>query len=110
MSPMPNVGSDGERAMETHIRQTGLPSPIREFPFAFPARKWRFDFAWPDRLIALEVEGGTWVAGAHSRGRHFEADCIKYAEAAIRGWRVLRVTTDMVTDGRAVGLLKRALA
>lgn len=98
--------SDGERALETHIKQVGLPAPHREFVF-HPERKWRFDFAWPIRHIAVEVEGGTFSTGRHSRGRGFEEDCVKYAEAVILGWRVIRVTTDMVDDGRAIALIER---
>lgn len=98
-----------EQSMATLIRWTTLPAPVQEYVFA-PPRKWRFDFAWPDRMVALEVEGGTWISGAHTRGRHFESDAEKYNEAALRGWRVLRVTTDMVDDGRALGFVERALA
>ena len=97
------------------IRSARLPAPEREYRF-HPERRWRFDFAWPREVvphrwwrggIAVEIEGGTWVAGAHSRGKGFEEDCEKYAEALIAGWRVLRVTTDMVNDGRAIALLRR---
>lgn len=101
--------SDGERSMLTQIGWSGLPTPHVEYPF-HPSRKWRFDLAWPSSKVAVEVEGGTFIAGRHSRGRSFEADCEKYAEAAIAGWRVLRVTTDMVDDGRALGFVQRALA
>jgi very-short-patch-repair endonuclease len=90
------------------IRAVGLPDPIEEHRFA-PPRRWRFDFAWPDRLLALEIEGGTWSGGRHVRGKGYEADCIKYSEAALLGWRVLRVTSEMVSDGRALALLERAL-
>lgn len=92
-----------------------LPEPEREYRF-HPTRDWRFDFAWPDHSnrhlaffepIAVEIEGGTWVAGRHSRGKGFEDDCEKYAEALIAGWRVLRVTSAMVEDGRAIALLRR---
>ena len=55
------------------------------------------------------MEGGTFSGGRHSRGRGFEADAEKYAEAAILGWRVLRVTTAMVNDGRALDLIERAM-
>jgi very-short-patch-repair endonuclease len=102
------LGSDGERALETQLRQTGATGWIREYQFD-AARRWRFDFAWPDELVAVEVEGGTWSAGRHSRGSGFEADCVKYGEAAVRGWLVIRVTTEMVDDGRAVNLVGRAL-
>ena len=72
-------------------------------------RKWRFDFAWPDRLIAAEVEGGTWAGGRHSRGQGFEDDCEKYNRAAQLGWRVFRFTGGMVRDGRAFAMLNDVL-
>jgi very-short-patch-repair endonuclease len=85
-----------------------LPAPIRERRFA-PPRRWRFDYAWPAQRLALEIEGGTWTGGRHVRGRGYEADCEKYSEAALRGWRVLRVTTTMLNDGRVLAMLERAL-
>lgn len=103
-----DMGSDGERTFETQLRQIGASGWVREHQFD-ASRMWRFDFAWLDLLVAVEVEGGTWSAGRHSRGSGFESDCVKYAEAVIAGWLVLRVTTDMVDDGRAVTLLGRAL-
>ena len=81
----------------------------REFVFA-PPRKWRFDFAWRDIGIAVEIEGGSWVQGRHTRGADFARDAEKYNEAAIRGWRVYRFTADMVEDGRAIATMRRALA
>lgn len=101
-------GSDGERALETQLRQVGIGDWVRELQ-PVPERGWRVDFAWPTEQLAVEVEGGTWTAGRHSRGKGFEADCRKYNELAIRGWLVIRVTTDMVTDGRAIALITRAL-
>lgn len=101
--------SDGERSMLTMIRWRDLPAPVPEYRFA-PPRRWRFDLAWPERMVALEIEGGTWISGAHTRGRHFESDAEKYNEAALAGWKVLRVTTGMVDDGRALGFVERALA
>ncbi len=90
------------------LRLHGL-NAQREHRF-HPDRVWRFDFAFPDEKIAVEVEGGSWVNGAHQRGKHFESDCEKYNEAAILGWRVLRVTTDMIKRGQAMNFLKRLLA
>lgn len=101
------MSSDGERGMLKLIAWAGLPDPDVEYPFAKP-RRWRFDLAWPIHLLAVEVEGGTWIAGRHSRGAGYEADLEKYNEATLLGWRVLRVTTDMVTDGRAIRLVERA--
>jgi very-short-patch-repair endonuclease len=103
------LGSDGERALETHLRAVGLRGYVREYRFD-PSRRWRFDFAWLDRRLAVEVEGGTFIGGRHNRGRAFEGDAEKYNAAAVAGWLVLRVTTDMVEDGRAVATVERAFA
>ena len=97
-----------EFTLDQQIAAAGLPRPEREHRFA-PPRRWRFDFAWPVRRIAAEVEGGTWSRGRHVRGRGFEADCEKYNAAALAGWRVLRFTGDMVEDGRALGTIEEAL-
>ena len=86
------------------IKAVGLTLPAREYRF-HPTRKWRFDLAWPSRLLAVECEGGMWTKGAHTRGKHFESDCEKYNEAAILGWRVLRYTAGTV--GRVVEDLRR---
>jgi hypothetical protein len=97
-------------SLADQCRYAGLPTPKAEVVFAKP-RRWRFDLAWEDRQFACEIEGGVFMKGGsrHSRGRGFENDCEKYAEALCRGWRVLRVTTDMVRDGRALGYLERLL-
>jgi very-short-patch-repair endonuclease len=91
------------------LRVEGLLPVKTEYRF-MPTRRFRFDFCWPERKVALEVEGGRWVNGAHSRPQHFESDCEKYSEAAILGYRVIRVTEAMVHDGRAVNLVRRALS
>lgn len=67
----------------------GIPEPQREFRFD-SARRWRFDFAWPDRRLAVEVEGGVWVRGRHTRGAGYLKDLEKYNRAVELGWRVLR--------------------
>ena len=85
-----------------------LPSAVRELRFD-EERAWRFDFAWPVPMVALEVEGATWAGGRHTRGRGFEADCEKYNAATLAGWSVYRVTGAMVRDGRAVALAVEAL-
>lgn len=106
---MPQALSKAEESMAVQIRAVKLPAPKREHRFAAP-RRWRFDFAWPDRWVALEVEGGTHSGGRHVRGDGFERDCEKYNAAALRGWTVLRVTSAMVRDGRALALVEAALA
>lgn len=98
-----------EKIFAYQLKAFAFPTPECEFVFK-NGRRWRFDFAWPERLIAVEIEGGSWINGAHGRGKHFESDCEKYAEATILGWRVLRFTTNMVRDGRAIQVTQRAFA
>lgn len=97
-----------EAQMELLIAAWDLPSPIRELEF-HPARKWRFDFAWPEHMLALEVEGGVWSSGRHVRPAGYEEDVVKYNEALLLGWRVIRATTSHVESGIAAEWLQRAL-
>lgn len=83
-------------------------APIPEYRF-HPERRWRFDFAWPDHLVALEVEGGVWSGGRHTRPRGFLADIEKYNAATTLGWRVLRTTPEALYSTRTLGLIKQAL-
>ena len=74
-----------------------------------PTRKWRFDYAWPTERVAVEIDGGQWVAngGRHNR----DSDREKLNQAAAQGWRVLRFSTQQVDrdPGGCVELLRRAL-
>jgi hypothetical protein len=87
----------------------------REVVFAAP-RKWRADFILqpPDGAmvatrILVEVDGGSWIAGRHTSGSGFAADCEKLNEAAILGYRCLRFTPEMVESGVALATIERAL-
>ena len=80
---------------------------VTEYRF-HPVRRWRFDFALPDRKIAIEYEGGTWNKGGHVRGKHYSSDCEKYSVASIMGWTVIRITADMLRDGTAHDLIRFA--
>jgi very-short-patch-repair endonuclease len=68
-----------------------LPVPVREYKF-HPVRKWRIDYCWPDPnfLLAIEIEGGVWQAGRHTRGSGFVNDMEKYNAMAEFGWTLLR--------------------
>lgn len=97
--------SRGEELFALQLRAYRLPDPEREFRFS-PPRRWRFDFAWPDLRVAVEIEGGIFSGGRHTRGKGFESDCEKYNAAASDGWRVLRFTTGMVERGEAIAAVR----
>ena len=57
---------------------------------------WRFDRAHLPAKVAIELDGGTWANGRHSRGAGFAEDCRKINAALLAGWLVFRFTTDML--------------
>ena len=93
-------------SFDRQVQLAGLPKPVPELHF-HPTRRWRFDWAWPDQKLALEVDGAVYSRGRHTRGKGFENDMEKLNEALLLGWRVLRVSTGMVADGRALGFVER---
>lgn len=91
------------------IKQEKLPAPALEVRF-HPIRKWRFDLGWPEKKVALEVHGGVWQQGRHTRGGGFEGDREKMNEAQLLGWKILEYSTGQIRDGLYILDLKRALA
>lgn len=79
----------------------GLPEPHTQFRFAAP-RRWRFDYAWPGRSIAVEIEGGLFVnggaGGRHNRGAGMRDDMEKYNAATLRNWRVFRFMPEQTAE------------
>jgi very-short-patch-repair endonuclease len=100
--------SPAVRHLLTRVRQTGLPEPVTEYRF-IALRRWRFDLAWPDRRIAVEVDGGTWIGGRHVSGAGYDADCHKINAATEAGWRVFRYSTGMVLADEAIIQIERVL-
>jgi len=110
-----------ELALLQAIRAHKLPEPERQFRF-HKTRKWRFDFAYPTwsasetRLrntsgegLAIEVDGGTYTGGRHTRGAGHAADAEKRNEAQLMGWRVIVVTGATIKSGAAIEWIKRGL-
>ena len=94
-----------EGFVEKLCKSLGLPVPEREYRF-HPKRRWRFDYAWPDKKIAVEVEGGTWIYGRHNHPSGFLKDIEKYNSAVILGWRILRYTPQQIAQGEWIEDLK----
>lgn len=93
--------SDAENALFFSLKADGLPLPEREFRF-HPVRRWRFDFAWPDYMLAVEVEGVTkWGGkkkiGGHQTAEGYRKNCEKYNAATLLGWWLLRYTQDQIS-------------
>lgn len=97
-----------ENLLATHLKNDRQPEPEREYKFS-AFGKWRFDFAWPELMLAVEVDGGTWAGGRHSRGKGYERDCRKMNIGQLEGWMILRFTSDQVRSGHARGLIAAAI-
>jgi hypothetical protein len=108
---------DAEKKKKTHhlmgkffglLKVYGVQVPVKEYAF-HPSRGWLFDMAWVDHKIALEVEGGVWTEGGHTRGKGFTKDILKYNQAGLLGWTVLRCTPDTLCTGETLDMLKLIL-
>ena len=77
-----------------------------EFRF-HPDRKWRFDFANVYLKVAVEIEGGAFTNGRHTRGKGFVNDMQKYNAAIELGWVVLRYTPSQINEADTYRQIKR---
>ncbi|MDQ8954571.1 DUF559 domain-containing protein [Acinetobacter rudis] len=98
------VVSEGEATLAQHLKVHGI-SFETEFKF-HQDRKWRADFYLTGTKLLIEVEGGIWSNGRHTRGRGYQADIEKYNAAAMLGYTVLRFSTADVKSGRAIEQIK----
>lgn len=95
----------------------GIPKPLGEYRFA-PPRRFRFDWAWPHAMVAVEIDGGAFsgdrrcptckqsFAGRHTRGAGFVKDIEKHNLAIKCGWKVLRCVPSDATSTRFIELLR----
>lgn len=103
--------SQGERLLgriSGRLTKNPLPAPETEYVF-HPTRLWRFDFAWPARKLAVEIEGGQWGGGRHTTGSGLQSDCEKINAAQLLGWMVLRYTTSDLQK-RPVQVIEEVMA
>lgn len=89
-------------------KASGIPEPVSEFRF-HPTRQWRADWAWPAQRVLLEVEGGIWTKGRHSRGAGMLKDMEKYNAATAMGYRVFRCVPKTLRATETLDMLQEAL-
>lgn len=78
----------------------------------YPIGRYRIDFCHPQARVAIECQGGTWVAGmGHSSGAGIERDCKKFCKLASLGYLVFPLTCKMITleyiDAIATTIIER---
>lgn len=76
----------------------GLPRPTPEYKFS-ATRKWRIDYYFERKglKVALEVEGGAFTGGRHTRGAGFIKDIEKYNALSAQGIYLIRTTPSELT-------------
>lgn len=99
--------SEGENVLATHLRACRI-SFEQEYKF-HAKRKWRADFWITGTKILVEVEGGIWSGGRHTRGKGYIGDMEKYNAAAMMGFTVLRFSTAQVKSGLAVQQIEKMI-
>ena len=102
--------SEAERRMATLLRQSQLEgwSPNHPIKDEHGRRLAEIDFAHPETMLAIEVDG----AAHHSDGKAFERDRARQTELLGRGWHTMRFTWKQITsDPRwVISSVRRALA
>ena len=99
--------NEAQELLEIHLGELGLRYEM-EFKF-YSERRWKMDAALPGLKIGIEIEGGAFTQGRHTRGTGFIKDMEKYNHAALLGWRVLRFVPSQVLDGTAIAFIKKVL-
>ena len=110
-----------EDQFAAQCRALKLPPVERQHVFAKEAtgRLWRFDFAWRNYWLAVEIEGivprrlptgQVVVGGRHGSVAGIIEDMEKYNTAALLGWTVLRFPQKYVRPKHAVEMTMRVLA
>lgn len=113
--PVPSIGqmahyieatmSELENAFDIQLSFAAVKIPVPEREYKFhPDRRWRADFCWIEEKIIVEIDGGTYSGGRHTRGGGFQKDCEKLNAAAELGFRVFRFTGK---DVRQLGALRQ---
>ena len=98
-----------ELAAANVLKENGITHFVEEHRFC--ERRWRFDFAFVEEKIALEIEGGIWKGsvGGHTSGTGYTRDCEKYNTATVMGWKVLRVVKEQVYNDQMINWVRDLL-
>lgn len=83
--PAEELESRLELALARLLRVVGGPPPVPQHEVVLPdGRRVRFDFAWPERKVAVETDGFRW----HTTKVGFERGLVRQRSVTAAGWEV----------------------
>ena len=97
-------------SLKARLVELGMTPRHQEHPdgevLVVPGRRYRFDWAIPELLVAVEIDGGNYMARWSKKakrcvviGRHTQTvDYEKRNLASAAGWVVFAFTTEMLQD------------
>lgn len=97
-----------EATLAFQLQAEGITDYQAEYRFA-PPRRWRADLYLPAADLLVDVQGGIYVNGKHSRGAAQEKDYEKANTAQIMGFRFMQFGPSQIRSGEALATIKRAL-
>ena len=101
--------SDLEDKLEFQLKSAKMAGFTREYKF-HPKRRWRLDFAWVDKKIGVEVEGGIWLPrSGHNTGVGISRDVEKGNALTLLGLKLIRLTGKMIKSGEALNIIESIL-
>jgi very-short-patch-repair endonuclease len=88
------------------------PALTKEVTF-YPGRRFRFDYAHMATKVGIELDGGIFIRGRHSRGMGQAKDAEKGRLAWEKDWDCIHFTTACLTSEnvlRAINKLKELIS
>jgi len=87
-------------------KQCGGPALETEYRIPGQTRAFRFDYVHLESRTLIELDGGIYVAGRHSRAKGIQDACDKKNEAIQLGWDTFVLCTGIITEDRVRAIVE----
>lgn len=74
-----------------------------------PVRRWRFDYAFPDLMIAVEYDGLMFRSVGHTSLGAIMSDMERTNQAQLLGWTIYRANAKTVANKEFFAVIEEAL-
>lgn len=105
------IKSELENQFRFQLRAAGIRGFEEQWRIV-PGRRFKWDFCWPEHLLACEIQGGIWAKGnsGHTSGIGITRDAEKQNLATLEGWHTMAFTGDHIKSGQALRWVQEFLA